>query len=67
MDGPGTVEVGKDGEGFRVTCCPPDPLHPVQRFAEFRRAWGHAGGIRVVTGRRKVDLTGEGVPDGGHP
>ena len=30
-----------------------------------REAWGHCGGIRLVTGRRKIELTGEGAGHAG--
>ena len=59
MTGPGVVEMRPDGTGgFAVVCVPPDPAHPPQSFADRRDAWGRCGGIKLVTGRRKVDLTG---------
>jgi hypothetical protein len=54
----GTVEIRRKGKGFRVVCVPPDPLHPPADFTDGRAAFGCAGGIRMTTGRRKVDLTG---------
>lgn len=54
----GTVEIRPDGEGWLVRCEPPDPSRPDQWFSDLRHARGTAGGIRLVTGRRKVDLTG---------
>jgi hypothetical protein len=53
-----TVDVTAHGDGFLVSCVPPDPKRPPERFATFREAWGCAGGIRLVTGRAKRDLTG---------
>ena len=59
--GPGIVEISGDGEaGFRVRLDPPDPAKPDQWFATAKEARGCAGGIRLVTGWRKVDLTGSG-------
>lgn len=60
MGGPGTVDVTKDGDGFLVACNPPDPNREPEWCATFREAWGTAGGIRLVTGRTKRDLTGGG-------
>ena len=55
----GVVEISEDGEaGFRVRLDPPDAAKPDQWFRTAKEARGHAGGIRLVTGRRKVDLTG---------
>lgn len=54
------IEIRRDGEaGFVVVVKPPDPAHPPETFDDLRRARGAAGGIRLVTGWRKVDLTGE--------
>lgn len=55
----GTVEIRRDSDGYRVACVPPDPKREDEWFADLREARGTAGGIRLVTGRRKVDLTGE--------
>lgn len=55
----GTVEIRRDGDGYRVACVPPDPKREDEWFADLREARGTAGGIRLVTGRRKIDLTGE--------
>lgn len=57
MDGPGTVDVTNSGDGFMVTCNPPDPKREPEWCATFYEAWGTAGGIRLVTGRTKRDLT----------
>lgn len=54
----GTVDVTIEGDGFLVACNPPDPARPDEWFPTFREAWGTAGGIRLVTGRTKRDLTG---------
>lgn len=56
----GIVEISKEGAGFRVRLDPPDPAKPDQWFCDIREARGCAGGLRLVTGRRKVDLTGSG-------
>lgn len=58
MTDAGTVDVTADGGGFLVVCNPPDPKRTDQWFPTFREAWGTAGGIRLVTGRHKRDLTG---------
>ena len=58
MDAAGTVDVTVDGEGFKVACNPPDPRWDPRTFPTFREAWGSAGGIRLVSGRIKRDLTG---------
>ena len=54
----GAVEIRTEGAGFVVVCVPPDPAHPPRSFSDKREAFGFAGGLRLVTGRRKVDLTG---------
>ena len=54
----GIVEISEGEAGFRVRLLdPPDPAKPDQWFATAKEARGCAGGIRMVTGRRKVDLT----------
>lgn len=58
MNAAGEVHVRRDGRGFVVECVPPDPAHPSQVFDNMRTAWGYAGGVKLATGRRKVDLTG---------
>lgn len=56
---PGVVEItGSEEAGFWVRLQPPDPAFPEQWFPTLRAARGAAGGIRLVTGRRKVDSTG---------
>lgn len=64
MGAAGTIEVRRNGSGFVVEVLPPAPAYPVAHFDDLRTAWGHAGGIRIATGWRKVDLTGEGRRDG---
>lgn len=54
----GTVEIRPERGGFAVVLVPPDPSRPDEWFADVREARGCAGGLRLVTGRRKVDLTG---------
>lgn len=57
MDDPGVIEIARDGgAGFRVRLIPPDPKWPDEWFDDIRRARGSAGGLRLVTGRRKLDL-----------
>ncbi len=56
----GSVIIEQDGAGFRVRLDPPDPTHPDQTYACVRRARGAAGGIRLVTGRQKIDRCGDG-------
>ena len=56
----GTVEIRRLGKGFAVNCVPPDPAYPPETFTDKRHAFGYAGGISLVTGRRKIDLTGSG-------
>lgn len=54
------VTIRRHGEaGFVVAIEPPDPEHPPQVFETFKRANGCAGGLRLVLGLRKVDLTAE--------
>ena len=51
----GVVEVaGSEEAGFWVRLQPPDPAFPEQWFPTLRAARG----IRLVTGRQKVDSTG---------
>lgn len=57
--GGGIVEISRDGAGFRVRLDPPVDGKPDQWFADLREARGCTGGLRLVTGRRKLDLTGE--------
>lgn len=55
----GEVIIEREGAGFRVRTDPPDPRHPDATFDCIKRARGAAGGIRLVTGRLKRDLSGE--------
>ena len=41
-----------------MVLAPPDPAFPDQRFEDLRAAFGFSGGVRMVTGRKRVDLTG---------
>jgi len=59
MSDSGVIEIRRELSGYRVVLVPPDPTQPDQLFTDKREAFGCAGGIRMVTGRRKVDLTGE--------
>lgn len=57
----GDVILSQDGADYIVRLDPPDAsgLHPVeQRFDDIRKARGAWGGLRLVLGRRKIDLTG---------
>lgn len=54
-----TVTIKPDGDGFSVVLDPPDDRHPPQHFDDVRKARGMAGGLRLVLGARKIDLTGE--------
>ena len=54
------IHIRRDGAGFLVEVVPPNPAYPSERFDDVRRARGVAGGLRLVTGWRKVDLTGGG-------
>lgn len=56
----GSVIIEPEGAGFRVRLDPPDPAHPDLWFAEARKARGAAGGVRLVTGRQKIDRCGDG-------
>lgn len=49
----------RDGAGYVVAVEPADPAHPPQSFSDRRAAWGAAGGLRLVLGLPKVNLTGE--------
>lgn len=53
----GVVEMREGDGGFVVSLIPPDPAYPDATFTDRREAWGHAGGIRLLTGREKVDRT----------
>lgn len=58
----GDVILSRDGEIYVVSLDPPDPsgVHETERrFSDIRDARGAIGGMRLVLGRRKVDLTGE--------
>lgn len=55
----GVVEIGREGAGFRVRLDPPVEGKPDQWFDDLRDARGCAGGLRLVLGWRKLDLTGE--------
>lgn len=51
------IEIRRKGSGFVVEVVPPDPEHPPAMYSDKRTAFGAAGGFRLVTGWRKVDLT----------
>ncbi|WP_298196744.1 hypothetical protein [Novosphingobium sp.] len=51
------IIIRRDGAGFAVEVVPSQPGHPIRYFDNSRSAFGHAGGVRMVTGWRKVDLT----------
>ena len=58
----GDVILSRDGEAYIVSLDPPDPsgIHETERrFTDIREARGAMGGMRLVLGRRKVDLTGD--------
>ena len=55
----GEVIIEQEGAGFRVRLDPPDPRHPDATYPCIRQARGAAGGVRLVTGRIKRDLSGE--------
>lgn len=57
-DGP-VIEVRRDEAGFVVAVVPADPGYPARHFCDQREAFGAAGGLRMVTGWKRVDLTGE--------
>lgn len=59
------IHIRREGAGFAVEVLPPHPAHPIRTFDSIRSAFGHAGGLRMVTGWRKVDLTGAHNPKGG--
>lgn len=54
------IEIRRENGGFVVSVEPADPAYPPRHFDNSRSAFGCAGGIRMVTGWRKVDRTGEG-------
>jgi hypothetical protein len=58
------IAVRRNSDGYTVAVEPADPAHPAQCFPDMRAAWGAAGGLKLVLGIPKVDLTGEGAPDG---
>ena len=51
------IAIRQDDAGFVVAVEPPDPAHSAQHFSDKRAAFGFAGGLKMVTGWRKVDLT----------
>lgn len=53
------VTMRRNGPDYVVAIEPDDPAHPPQTFPEKRAAWGAAGGLRLVLGLQKIDLTGE--------
>lgn len=53
------VAMRRAGAEFVVAVEPADPAHPPQTFLDKRKAWGAAGGLRLVLGLQKVDLTGD--------
>lgn len=55
----GTVTLSQDEAGaFVVRLDPPASGHPEeQHFADIREARGMLGGLRLVLGRQKIDLT----------
>lgn len=55
------IEIRSTATGYEVAVVPADLQYPVQTFADKRQAFGCAGGLRIVTGFRKVDLTGGGA------
>lgn len=55
----GEVLIEREGSGFRVRLLPPDPRHPDATYPCIKQARGAAGGVRLVTGRTKRDLSGE--------
>lgn len=58
----GDVILSREGADWLVRLDPPDPsgIHETEtRFTDIREARGAMGGMRLVLGRRKVDLTGE--------
>lgn len=42
--------------GFSLTVEPPHPDHPPMLFLDHRSARGRSGGLRMVTGWRRIDL-----------
>lgn len=54
----GTVTLSQDEAGaYVIRLDPPAPGHPEeQRFDDIREARGMLGGLRLVLGRRKVDM-----------
>jgi hypothetical protein len=57
MDAP-VIAIRREGVGFVVALEPDDPAHPPRHFDNQRSAFGWAGGMRMTTGWRKLDLTG---------
>jgi hypothetical protein len=58
------IAVRLNSDGYTVAVEPADPSRPPQRFPDKRAAWGATGGLKLVLGIPKVDLTGEGARDG---
>lgn len=51
------IEIRRNGDGFEVAVVPSDPDHPPVHFDAKKDAFGHIGGVRLVTGWPKIDLT----------
>ena len=51
------IEIRRSDAGFVVAVVPADPHYPDQQFSELSSARGWAGGLRMVTGYRKLDRT----------
>lgn len=56
------IEIRSTPSGYEVSVVPASLGYPVQTFPGKRQAFGCAGGLRIVTGFPKLDLTGEDGP-----
>ena len=54
-----TIIIRQLGRAYSVEVEPPHPDHPPRVFGDPRSALGCAGGLRIVTGWKKLDLSGE--------
>lgn len=53
------ITIGTEDGQYVVRVAPDHPAYPPQSFATHKAAYGAAGGMRLVTGWRRIDLTGE--------
>ncbi|WP_072384070.1 hypothetical protein [Novosphingobium sp. NDB2Meth1] len=60
MDAP-VIVIRNEGGLYVVTVEPEHPSYPPQSFGSHKVAYGTAGGMRLVTGWKRIDLTEQAV------